>query len=66
MILPVGEDADTVAARKDVIEVMFELREGKIFINHLCHLKGRLHVERDPCNNSQRAKSNDCARKLVA
>ena len=47
LLLPVGEQADTVGARFNCIEMLLQLIERKIFINVLPHSKGRLEVERN-------------------
>ena len=64
MILPVGENADAVAAREDIVQVMFKLREREVFIHHLSHLKGRLHIERDLGDNTEGSKSDDGAKEI--
>ena len=66
MILPVSKEADAIPACKNIVEVMFELREGEIFIDHLGHLEGWLHLERDLCDYAQCSKSNHGPRKFVA
>ncbi len=66
MILPISKDAYAITARKNIVEVMFELREGEIFIDHLGHLEGWLHLERDLCDHTQRAQSDYSAWKFVA
>src|SRR5438309_292134 len=66
MILPVSKDADAITTRKNIIEMMFELREGEIFIDHLGHLEGWLHLERDLCDHTQAAQPNDGAWEFVA
>src|SRR5437763_5261752 len=58
MILPIGKEADTVSAGKNIVEVMFELRERENLINHLGHLESRLHLEGDVCNHTKGSKSD--------
>src|SRR5437763_750593 len=64
MILPIGKEADTVSAGKNIVEVMFELREREILINHLGHLESRLHLEGDLCNHTKGSKSDHGAWKF--
>ena len=33
MVLPVGEEADAVAAEEDLVEVVLEVVEGEIFVD---------------------------------
>jgi len=46
VILPVGEEADAVAAEEDLVEVFFEMRHGEVFIDGLSDLEGGDEVER--------------------
>ena len=66
MILPIGKDTDTVTARKNIVQVMFKLREGEVFPDHLCHLKSWLDRERDLCDHTKSSKSDHCACKFVS
>src|ERR1700751_5942297 len=66
MILPIGKETDTVTTGKNIVEVIFELREREILIDHLGHLEGRLHVEGDPCDHTKGSKSDHDAWKFVA
>src|SRR5438132_3391388 len=66
MILPIGKETDTVTTGKNIVEVMFELREREILIDHLGHLEGRLHLEGDLCDHTKGSKSDHGAWKFVA
>src|ERR1700756_4306664 len=66
MILPIGKETDTVTTGKNIVEVMFELREREIFIDHLGHLEGRLRLEGDLCDHTKGSKSDHGAWKFVA
>jgi hypothetical protein len=66
VILPVCEDTDAITAREDIVQVMFELRERETLIHHLGHLKGRLHIKGDFCDNAQRSKPDYGTCKFVA
>ncbi len=48
VILPVGEQADAVAAGEDLLQVMLQLIHREVFVNHLTDLKGRLYRQRNP------------------
>ena len=45
MVLPVGEEADAVAAEEDLVEVVLEMVEGEVFVDELRDLEGGLDVE---------------------
>ena len=47
VVLPVGEEADAVAAGEDGVEVVLELVHGQVFVDDLPHLEGGLDVEGD-------------------
>jgi hypothetical protein len=66
VILPVGEGTNAIAAGKDIVQVMFELRERKVFIHHLSHLKARLHIKGNFGDNTERSKPNYSTLKSVA
>ena len=66
MILPVGEETDAVGTRKNIVKMVFQLRQREILVNDLPHLKSWLHVERDLGDDTQPAQSDDCAGKPVA
>src|ERR1700691_793008 len=52
VILPVGEQADAVAASEDLLQVVLQLVDGQVLINHLTDLKGWLHLECDLGDNA--------------
>ena len=66
MVLPVGEEAEAVAGAEDVVEVVLELGEGKILVDDLAHLEGRLDVEGDGGDDTERAEVDDGAEEVVA
>src|ERR1700758_4954613 len=66
MMLPVGEEADAVAAAEDLVEVVLEVVEGKILIDGLCDLKRGQQVERDAGDNAERAEADNGAEELIA
>ena len=41
VVLPVGEEADAVAAAEDGVEIVLELIEGEVLVDDLRHLEGR-------------------------
>ena len=47
MVLPVGKQADAVAAGEDLVEVVLEVIERKILVDRLGDLEGWQQVERD-------------------
>ena len=65
MILPVGEEADAVAAEEDLVEMMFELGEGEIFVDDLGDLEGRLEVEGGFGDDAEAAEVDDLAEEGV-
>ena len=54
-VLPVGEDADAVPARDDLVEVLAERVEGQALEHPLPHLEGRLHVQGEAGDGAERA-----------
>src|SRR5882724_3185654 len=46
LVLPVGEEPDAVGSGKNLVEVVFERVEGKIFVDGLGDLISRLDIER--------------------
>src|ERR1700712_5939731 len=52
--LVIGKEADTVGATGDLVEVRVELGPGEVLEHVLPHLEGRLHVEGDPGEYSER------------
>ena len=61
MVLPVGEEADAVAAEEDLVEVVLEVIEGEIFVDGLRDLKGGLDVERDGGDDAEGSEMDDRA-----
>ncbi len=66
VILPVGEEADAVAAEEDLVEMLFELGEGEVFVDDLRDLEGGLEVEGGFGDDAEAAEVDDCAQELVA
>src|SRR5882724_6371393 len=58
LILPVGEETHAVGSGKNLVEVVFERVEGKILEDGLGDLIGRLNIERNVCNDTERAETN--------
>ena len=65
VVLPVGEEADAVAACEDVIEVMLEVSEGEVFVDGLGDLEGGLDIEGDSGKDTESSEMNDGSRKDV-
>src|SRR5215216_6813745 len=55
-LVPAGKDADAVAARDDLVEVLEEGLPAQAFKDPLPHLVGWLHVQGDPGDRTERAK----------
>ena len=66
VVLPVGEEADAVAAEEDLVEVLFEVRHGEIFVDGLRDLEGGLYVEGDFGDDAEGAEVDYGAEELVA
>lgn len=66
MVLPVGEETDAVATEEDLVEVMFELRDGEVFVDGLGDLEGGLDVEGDAGGDAEGSEIDDGAEKLFA
>ncbi len=66
VILPVGEQTDAVAAGKDFLQVVLQLIHGQVLVDHLSHLKGRLHVERDLGDYADRPQVHHCPLESIA
>ena len=64
-MLPVGEDADAVAGGEDVVEVVFELGEGKVGVDGLRDLEGGFDVEGDVGHDAEQAEVDDSSIELV-
>ena len=65
-LLPIGEQADAVAGRDDVLEVISDLRHRQIEVHVLSHRERRLHVQRDLGDDAERAETDDRRLKRVA
>ncbi len=61
VVLPVGEEADAVAAEEDLVEVVFELRDGEVFVDGLGDLEGGLDVEGDFGDDAEGSEIDDGA-----
>ena len=59
--MPVPEQADAVAARLDGIEVAGDFHQGHVLVHVLAHHVGRLDVERDASDDTERSESDDGA-----
>ncbi len=66
VILPVGEQAHAVAGAEDFVEMIAQPFEGEIAVDRLRDLVGRLQVERNARDNSERAQTDNGAEKAVA
>ena len=66
VVLPVGEEADAVAAEEDFVEVVFELRDGKVFVDGLGYLEGGLDVEGDTGNDAEGSEIDGGGEEVVA
>ena len=66
VVLPVGEEADAVAAEEDLVEMFFELRHGEVFVDGLRDLEGGLDVEGDAGDDAEGSEMDDGAEELVA
>ena len=66
VVLPVGEEADAVAAEEDVVEVVLELVEGEVFVDGLRDLEGGQEVECDGGDDAEGAEMDDGAEEGVA
>ena len=60
-LAPAREDADAVAARRDLVEVLGQRLPGQALEDALAHLVGRLDVERHPRHHAERAEADDQA-----
>ncbi len=61
VVLPVGEEADAVAAEEDLVEVFFELGDGEVLVDDLGDLEGWDEVEGGFGDDTDVAESDDCA-----
>src|SRR5262249_35254018 len=59
LVLPVGEEADAVGARYDLLEVIFQPRQGQVFVHVLPHLERGNNVERDLRDHPQAAEADN-------
>ena len=66
VVLPDGEEADAVAAEKYLVEVMFELGEGEVFVDDLRDLEGGLEVEGGFGDHAKAAEIDDLTEEVVA
>src|SRR6188508_443973 len=57
-LLPIGEQADAVAGRHDVVEVVSDLDHVQIEEHVLSHGVRRLHVERHPGDDPEGAETD--------
>jgi len=55
VLLPVGEEADAVAGRKDMEQAVLEFVEREVFVDGLDDLEGGLEVERETGDDAKRA-----------
>src|ERR1039458_6066887 len=58
LLLPVGEQADAVGARLNVIEMVLHLSERHVLIHVLPHRIGGLDIERDPGDHTESAETD--------
>src|SRR4051812_38206302 len=65
-LLPIGEEADTIAARLDGVEVVLHLREGQILIDVLANRVGWLNVERDARDDPESTEPNDSGAEFLS
>jgi len=59
VVLPVGEEADAVAAEEDLVEMFFEVGHGEVFVDDLSDLEGGLDVEGDVGDDAEGAEVDD-------
>ncbi len=61
VVLPVGEEADAVAAEEDIVEVLFKLGDGEVLVDGLGDLKCGDEVEGGLGDDADVAERDDCA-----
>jgi hypothetical protein len=66
MVLPVGEEADAVAAGHDGFEIVLELVDGEVLVDDLGHLEAWADVERDLVTTPRAPRPTTAPRKMVA
>src|SRR5215208_7946850 len=64
-ILPIGEQADTISAREQLIQMYFQLCKRQVFINILAHLKGWRNIQGQFSDHPKSAQPNDGSSKLL-
>src|SRR4051794_5256933 len=57
VVLPVGKEADAVPASENVVQVLFEMAQWKVFVDSLRYLECGLDFESHSCDYSQRAEA---------
>ena len=62
--LPVGKEADAVGAGHDLIEVVFQLRQGQVFVHVLAHIIRRHQIEGQAGDHPEPAQPDDRPREL--
>src|SRR5687768_7972695 len=62
---PVGEQANAVRARGQLVIVLFQLCEWKVFIHILLHLEGWGNIEGEFGDHTQPAKPDDGSLELL-
>ena len=65
MVLPIGEEANAVAAAEDGIEIVLKLVERQVLIDDLLHLIGRFEIEREAGDDAECAQSDYGASEMI-
>src|SRR5687768_1788520 len=66
LILPIGKKADAVSAGSDLVKMIFQLRQGKVFVYTLAHIKRWLDLERQLCNHPHSTQADNSPLKLFS
>ncbi len=56
---PVGEEADAVGRRDDLLEMVDDLRQREVFVHDLAHPECRLDLERHAADDAERTERDD-------
>src|SRR5580693_4598835 len=65
-LLPIGEEADAIAARLDGVEVVLHLPERQILVDVLANREGWLNVERDTGDDPERTEPHHSGAELLS
>src|SRR5262249_55419116 len=65
LVAPVSKEADAVSRCENVVEMLLERAERKIFIHGLRDLIGWLNIACDFGDDAERAETDDCAGKCI-